>query len=418
LISGKLIRIFGSSFVIQSIIQLLGILTGIYLVRTLAIDEYGYYTISNTIFSTMLILADGGLNSSLIRRGGQVYKNKEELRITLSTGLEIRKKFAKIVLIITIPILIFLLKYHGASNLFTFLITLSVVFSFLSTLTSSIYEIPFKLSKNIIFIQKNQLLVNLTRTLISFIMVTIFPFSFIGIAAIGFSRAIGNYFLKIKNKDLKLKDKKNEIVEKDLIKDIKKIMPTSIFYCISGQLTIYIITIFGDINSLASYGALTRVTAILAVFSSIFTVIMIPEFAKTQRKENVIKLFIKNQLAMFVISLILIFFVYVFDSEILFVLGSNYMSLNKELILVFIMGCLGFVGSISSALMNVKSIIMHPLYFITCSLFIQILFIFICDLKTLSGVIIYGIFTTLAIYLVRIFYFLFFIFYLKENHVK
>ena len=146
MISGKLIRIFGSSFVIQSIIQLLGILTGIYLVRTLAIDEYGYYTISNTIFSTMLILADGGLNSSLIRRGGQVYKNKEELRITLSTGLEIRKKFAKIVLIITIPILIFLLKYHGASNLFTFLITLSVVFSFLSTLTSSIYEIPFKLS--------------------------------------------------------------------------------------------------------------------------------------------------------------------------------------------------------------------------------------------------------------------------------
>lgn len=414
---GNFTRIFGLSFIIQAMIQILGVVTGIYLVRQLSIDEYAFYTLANTILSTMLILSDGGLNSSILRRGGQVYKNKEDLSITIKSGLKLRKFFSIITVIVVVPILIGLLKYHNASNLFVILITLSVIITFYSTLTNSIYEIPLKLHQNIFSLQTNQLYVNFLRLILSVILIIIFPFAYIAILATGLPRILGNILLRLKNRKYILENVDSDaVILEDLKKDVKKILPTSIYYCVSGQIIIYIISIFGNTQNLANYGALTRVSSLLAIFTSIFSIIMIPKFAKMGSDKKLLRSrFIKNQIILFFICVFFTFLVYLFDDEILLVLGNNYQCLNKELLLIFIMSCIFFMSGISSSLMNSRSIIMSPTYFIGFSLLIQFLSLLFFDLKTIRGVVLYGICTSLIIYLMRIIYFYY---YLKVNYVS
>ena len=56
----KLISITASA---QLIVQAVGFLSGILIIRLLPVQEYAYYTLANTMLGTMTILADGGISS-------------------------------------------------------------------------------------------------------------------------------------------------------------------------------------------------------------------------------------------------------------------------------------------------------------------------------------------------------------------
>ncbi|MDB5111018.1 MAG: hypothetical protein JWR67_2132, partial [Mucilaginibacter sp.] len=108
---GKLISITGSS---QLLIQAIGLIGGILIIRLLPTQEYGLYTLANTMLGTMIVLADGGISSSVLAQGGKVWNSRERLGSVLSTGFNLRKKFAVVSLFIAIPILLYLLRYHNA----------------------------------------------------------------------------------------------------------------------------------------------------------------------------------------------------------------------------------------------------------------------------------------------------------------
>jgi O-antigen/teichoic acid export membrane protein len=87
---GKLVSLTGSA---QLIIQCVGMITGIFIIRMLTTQEYAYYTIANTMLGTMTILADGGVSVGVMNQGGKVWNDKHELGIVLSTGMVLRKMF-------------------------------------------------------------------------------------------------------------------------------------------------------------------------------------------------------------------------------------------------------------------------------------------------------------------------------------
>src|SRR5690606_9246771 len=88
---GKLATIAGST---QLMIQLLSLISGIFVIRLLPTEEYALYTLANTMLGTMMILADSGIAAGVTAQGGKVWKNKQKLGSVLSTGFHLRKKFA------------------------------------------------------------------------------------------------------------------------------------------------------------------------------------------------------------------------------------------------------------------------------------------------------------------------------------
>src|SRR5258705_1180628 len=59
---------------VQVAVQLMGVASGILLVRTLSQTEYAYFTLAFSMMSTMSILADSGISISLSPIGGRVWQ--------------------------------------------------------------------------------------------------------------------------------------------------------------------------------------------------------------------------------------------------------------------------------------------------------------------------------------------------------
>ncbi|WP_304199590.1 hypothetical protein [Flavobacterium alvei] len=103
---GKLISITGGA---QVIVQAVGFVCGILIIRLLSVEEYAFYTLANTMLGAMTVLSDGGISTGVMAEGGKVWQDKEKLGRVLVTGLEMRKKFGVISLMVSLPILLYLL---------------------------------------------------------------------------------------------------------------------------------------------------------------------------------------------------------------------------------------------------------------------------------------------------------------------
>ncbi len=102
----KLVSITGGT---QVLVQGLGLLTGLFIVRTLSLKEYAYYTIANTMLGTMSALADSGISTGVMAEGAKVWNNNKSLGEIIVTALSIQKIFAVLSLAVSIPILAYLL---------------------------------------------------------------------------------------------------------------------------------------------------------------------------------------------------------------------------------------------------------------------------------------------------------------------
>ena len=388
---GKLISITGSA---QIIVQAIGFASGILIIRLLPVQEYAFYTLANTMLGTMMVLADGGITTGVMAQGGKVWHDKEKMGAVLATGLDLRKKFAIGSLLISIPVLFYLLLYNGASWLTSSLIALALIPAFYAALSDSLLEIVPKLHQTILPLQKNAVGVGLGRLLLTGLTMFVFPLAFIAVLAAGIPRILGNIQLRKIGYDLadknQMPDKKIRIEILDLV---KRIMPTSIYYCVSGQITIWLISIFGNTSSLAQLGALGRLSVLLSIIGTVVVTLVIPRFAKlTSDKKILLKRFMQIIGILIVLLSIMVLIVYLFQTPILWLLGDAYKGLSYELLLSIISSCIGLLGGIVFNLYSSRGWTMSPFLMIVVNLVSIVLLACILDLSNLVGALYFNIY--------------------------
>src|SRR5437588_10784861 len=107
-------KIVGDFAIVQAVVQIIGFLSGILLVRTLEQRDYAYFTIANTMQGTINVLADIGISVGLISIGGRVWQDRHRFGQLVNTALTLRKKLGVVVIIVSTPVLYFLLARNGA----------------------------------------------------------------------------------------------------------------------------------------------------------------------------------------------------------------------------------------------------------------------------------------------------------------
>jgi O-antigen/teichoic acid export membrane protein len=387
---GKLISITGGG---QIIVQAVGFASGILIIRLLPVQEYAFYTLANTMLGTMTVLADGGITTGVMAQGGKVWQDKKKMGIVLATGLVLRKKFAIGSLLVSVPVLFYLLVHNGASWLTSLLIVLALIPAFYAALSDSLLEIVPKLHQTILPLQKNQVGVGLGRLLLTALTMFVFPWAFIGILAAGIPRTLGNIHLRKIGYDLADKNQKpDKEIRIEILALVKRIMPTSIYYCISGQITIWLISIFGNTTSLAQLGALGRLSVMLSIFSAIIVTLIIPRFAKLAKdKKILLKRFVQILGLLVVLLSIIVFIAYIFPTPILWLLGDAYKGLPFELLLSIISSCIGLLGGIVFNLYSSRGWAMSPFLMISINLVSIIFLASILDLSNLKGALYFNI---------------------------
>ncbi len=381
---GKLISITGSA---QIILQAVGFISGILVIRLLPTQEYALYTLANTMLGTMTILSDGGVSTGVMAQGGRVWQDKEKLGAVLATGLDLRRKFAIGSLIVSTPILSYLLLHNGASWIMAIMIVLSLIPAFYAALSDSLLEIAPKLHQSILPLQKNQVAVAVGRLLLSGISLFVFPWTFVAILASGIPRIYGNIKLKKISEGLMDKDQKPDpIVRKEVLKVVKRILPGAIYFSLSGQITIWIISLFGNTTSLAQLGALGRISVLFTIFSVLIGTLVVPRFSRLEDKKNIlIQFYTKILFASFLLMFFVAFIAYLFSNQILWILGNSYSNLNSELFINIMIACLSVLSGISFSLYSSRGWTVNPIIPLSKNIIIIVLCCYFLDLSTLTG---------------------------------
>lgn len=402
----KLISITGSA---QITIQAISLISGILIIRLLSTQEYALYTLANTMLGLMTILADSGITASVMAQGGKVWKNKDKLGVVLATGLDLRRKFAVGSLLIAIPVLLILFRHHQISWPMALLVTIALVPTFVMNLSNTLLQVPLKLHQDILPLQKNQILLNIGRLLLLLPTLVFFPFAFVAILSAGLPQLWANLRLrKLAHGYTDWNQQSDSHVRHEILSFVKRILPATIYYCVSGQITVWLISIFGSTSSIAEVGALGRLAMILTALNAMFATLVMPRFARIpENSRNVLRRYVHIHLLLFAFVIGVIAFVSLFPDQILWVLGKEYSNLKDELILSIIGSCFTLVAGISNSLAASRGWAMNPFVGIPIGIGIIILAILATDFSTTSGALLFNMLVGIASALVNGLYGLF-----------
>jgi O-antigen/teichoic acid export membrane protein len=388
---GKLISLTGSA---QIVIQALGMVTGIVIIRMLTTQEYAYYTIANAMLGTMTVLADGGVSIGVMNQGGKVWNDKQQLGTVLSTGMALRKVFGIYSLVVSVPILTYLLWHQGAGSWTILLIVLTLIPAFFAAMSDSLLEIFPKLNQDIKSLQVNQVSVSILRLVLSCLSVFFLPFTFIAILAGGIPRLYGNFKLKViahKFAQSGLPPDKERKAE--MLKIVRATLPSAIYYCLSGQITIWLITIFGTASSIAQVGALGRFSMLLSIFSVLFSTLITPRFARFPNDRYLLaSRLVQFLILLLLISLVIVGATYLFPAQILWILGKEYSGLYDALLLSIIGGCISLASGAIFSLTSSRGWVMNPIVLIGCNLVTIVIGLLYLDVSSIEGILLLNIF--------------------------
>jgi O-antigen/teichoic acid export membrane protein len=403
---GKLITITGSA---QALIQAIGLLSGIFIIRFLPTKEYALYTLANTMLGTITVLADGGIATGVMAQGGKVWQNKNGLGATIATGLDLRKRFAAFVLVFAVPALLFMLHQHSQNWLLSSLIVVSLIPTFFTSLSGTILEIAPRLHQDISSLQRIEVGASIGRLAVMIPALFTLPWACVAILCSGLPQLWANRKLKsITYAYADWKQKPDPIVRKEILPIVKRVLPGSIYYCISGQITIWLISFYGSTESVAQVGALGRLTTVLNFVNIMFLTLVVPRFARLPADRKV--LFTRFWMLQFMLILISAFIVGVivlFPNQILAILGKSYSGLTNEIVLMTISSCLGMVGGITYSVSVSRGWILPPVLNIGGNIVAQAVLLYFLDLSNTKGVLMFAIINAVIIYVMLLVYYLF-----------
>jgi O-antigen/teichoic acid export membrane protein len=390
-------RLVSISALAQGLLQMISFTCGVFVIRLLPTHEYALYTLANTMLATMILLADSGVSTGVMAQAAKVWDDNDKLGAVLATGFELRKKFALVSLLVAFPALLYLLLHHGFSWGMSALICISLVPAFIAGLSGTLLEVVFKLRQDIIPLQKIQVLNNLARLALIASLLTIFPWAFIAILAAGIPQLWANRRLKDNSLvHVNWQQQPDVAVRKEILFIVKRALPGAVYYCLSGQITIWLISVFGNYTAIAQMGALGRLAMALSVFTVLFSTLVSPRFARLPPGKHVLlKPFLNIMSGLLLLTLLITGFTWLFPAEMLWVLGKNYSGLNMELLLYVTDSCLGLLWGSAYILGATRGWNIHPAFSITVSICSIVTGILLIDVSTVKGVLFLNLFVSI-----------------------
>jgi len=403
---GKLLGVTGGA---QLLIQGTGFLCGILIIRILSTDQYAYYTLANTMLGTMTVLADGGISTGVMAEGGQNWKDRNNLGAILATGMHMRRQFAVGSLLVSLPILYYLLHQQGLLWWQSGLLIACLTPTFWAALSGSLLQIVPKLHQDINQLLKINVSINIARLVILIPTLMAFPFAGVAILAAGVSQVGGNLQLrKLSLQNADWKQPLDKTYQKKILETVKRILPGSIYYCISGQITVWLIAIFSDTEGIAQIGALARLMMMLTLVRISIDMLIVPRYARLKdNKRLIIARFFQVLGIVLALSFVIVGFVYLFPEQCLWILGKKYMDLHYEVFLMTISSCIVMLSGVAHMMSSSRAIIPNPYLFILTIISGQAFALFfLVDYTTVAGVIQFSIFTALVTITYRLCHFL------------
>jgi len=375
----------------QLLIRVMGLIIGFMLIRILSKNDYALYTVLITVQGMLIPLSNSSTFIGFKKIGGQVWNNNRDLSQLIKTTDTISNYIIGTAFFFVGAYATFILIEQDIllNHIIWFLLCILLIV--IPEVKSTFLKNALLFQKEISTVQKTDIISQIPRFLLLACLFAIMKenitINIILLITI-FSTWLSYIFIQNKTKILRnAKPKINLNYKQTIIKYIKLNWHNSVFYTFKGQISIFLIGVFGTTDSIADIGALTRFTLIFMMVKSLIDNIFTPAFGRCQIKKDLKEMF-KNAISLIgFISLIILLLVYLFPNQILWVLGPKYQNLSYELFLVFLTGSLNLLLGTVYAINLTKGWIKYtPTYEIPIDVITLLIGIIVFDVSNLTGV--------------------------------
>jgi O-antigen/teichoic acid export membrane protein len=386
-------RIVGGFVTVQVIVQMIGFVSGILLIRILDQGEYAFFTIANTMQGTLNLLADIGISIGLVSIGGRVWQDRPRFSELISTALYVRHRLALVAVIAGIPALYFMLARNGASPAYALLLIAIVLIALVIQLDVGVLGAIPRLRADIGVIQRIDLIGAGLRLTILVMLTFVFLNASVavGVATI----VIFFQFLLLRRYSARVIDfgaPQNAEDRSAMLRFIRSQAANAIFYCFQGQITIFLISFFArQTRSVAEVGALGRLAMIFVVLANLLSNIFVPEFARCQDRRGLRSLYFQIAGVVALFCLIVLVAAAIFPDQFLFVLGSKYTHLHRELLLMVSSAVIAALTGMFWSLNSAKAWITGSWLYIPLTLVTQVALIPFTDFSNVRSVLIFNL---------------------------
>jgi O-antigen/teichoic acid export membrane protein len=390
----------------QAAVQIIGFVSGILIVQLLSPEQFGLYILAYTMVGAISVLSDSGIGNGVMSEGGKVWRDPILLGSVIATGLSLRKLFGIISAVCSLPVLIWLFKRQGAT-LPDIILLLAALFPLISaSLTQSILQVAPKLGQRVAAIQKIDIKSNFFRLVLLIPSLVLIPYAAVAIFCTGIVQYLTNsHYRKLTKELCHSEQKTNSVVQKQILYQVKRTLPSTIYFCFSGQISIWLISIFGTTQALAEVGALSRLAAGFSLFSAFTLYIIAPRFSRLQNERSLLLprfLYVHAGYILLVITITMV--AYIFPEPALMILGGNYAHVTPYIALAAAGAGLSLMSQLTNTLSAGRGWIISPWLVITCMLLVQVSSCVLLPIGTVYGVLLLGAGTSAAMFLLRFSY--------------
>jgi O-antigen/teichoic acid export membrane protein len=381
-------RLLAGYSAVQAMTQALGLLAGILIIRALPKDDYAFFTIINTIGPVMGMLSDVGVNGGLTAIGGKHWQDDQRMGSLVRTAMTLRRQLVVWSCLLIIPVLVWMLwRNHAPLAVIAWLVPLTVV-GVLFQLNISVLGVVMSLRQQISRMQQMALVGVLPR------LALIAAFAGLGWLNAPLTVACGTVTLAIQfwllerwvKPQINVQAPVNPEFRQGILAIVKKQAPFTVFYCLHGQINIWLISIFGGAQNVAEVGALARIGMIFSVLMSTISAVVVPRFARCQDLGLLRRRY--GQILFCFVSMVFfaVFLSWIFPEPLIWLLGSQYKNATPILWLA-VLGVGAFsIDGLAGSLNYSKGWIAPAAVLIPLNILVQIILWFCFDLSTVTGV--------------------------------
>jgi hypothetical protein len=180
-------------------------------------------------------------------------------------------------------------------------------------------------------------------------------------------------------------------IRKQILALTQRQLPNTIYYLIQGQISLYLISLFGNVRSVADVGALGRLGALFLVLGSVSSNIIFPRMSRASLP-RLKRLFVIVVTGYIGAGVVLVALAIAVPDIFLWLLGTQYLSLRSELHLVIISAVLGQISALFWGMNTARGWIIPATISVSFGLTSQVCGIWIFGADTVAGVLNISIF--------------------------
>ena len=391
-------------FLAQASVQALNLLTGFMLLRWLNVEQYAIYTLLTGFQGTVGILAEMGLGNSLV--GLLAGRTDKE---TVGGYIRSAKHYQTLFFLIAAPVIaaafLWLFLRQGWGFQLGVMLVLALLANTFFLSWNNYYSVPFMIRHDMAGLYLLQIVFAALRLAACWVFHIGGAISTTAVAWITALATTAMSLARRKQALPLLEEPKAPDLEKnqEALRLICPMIPATLFFAFQGQISIYLISFFGRQESIAEVGALGRISQIFVMLGAFNGVFIAPQIARTARS-----LLARKYLFIFFMASALCAFgtlgAFVAPQYLVWLVGEKYLDLSPLMGWILLSSSLAYLTNVLFSMHSARKWIFTwgVWAYIVSVLFSQCIMLFLMDLSTTYSVVLFGIYSSAASFLVQV----------------